>query len=101
MYVLSAYLKIKVLFWVMEIIGAIFLTKFIFGVIQVVISQMNGKDHSSHSTHAFSVGRMRIKLCRGWITKSREIYSPAMQVLFARLKCQFLPYTELLPSILY
>ncbi|KAL1291737.1 hypothetical protein AAHE18_20G221700 [Arachis hypogaea] len=44
----------------------------------VVISQMNGKDHSSHSTHSFGVGRMRIKLCRGWITKAREIYSPSM-----------------------
>jgi len=43
---------------------------------------MNGKDHSSHSTHSFNVGRMRIKLCRGWITKAREIYSPSMQVLF-------------------
>jgi len=42
---------------------------------------MNGKDHSSHSTHSFNVGRMRIKLCRGWITKAREIYSPSMQVL--------------------
>ncbi|XVE90741.1 hypothetical protein DITRI_Ditri20bG0101500 [Diplodiscus trichospermus] len=44
----------------------------------VVISQMNGQDHPSHSTHAFNVGKMRIKLCRGWITKSREIYSTSM-----------------------
>lgn len=50
----------------------------------VVISQMNGKDHSSHSTHSFNVGRMRIKLCRGWITKSREIYSPTMQLCGVR-----------------
>lgn len=56
--------------------------KFVFDAIQVVISQMNGKDHSSHSTHSFNVGRMRIKLCRGWITKAREIYSPTMQVQF-------------------
>ncbi|WRX25044.1 Stomatal closure-related actin-binding protein [Theobroma cacao] len=44
----------------------------------VVISQINGQDHPSHSTHAFNVGKMRIKLCRGWITKSREIYSTSM-----------------------
>ncbi|CAJ2671736.1 unnamed protein product [Trifolium pratense] len=50
----------------------------------VVISQMNGKDHSSHSTHSFNVGRMRIKLCRGWITKAREIYSPTMQLCGVR-----------------
>ncbi|TKY62734.1 Stomatal closure-related actin-binding protein 2 [Spatholobus suberectus] len=50
----------------------------------VVISQMNGKDHSSHSTHSFNVGRMRIKLCRGWITKAREIYSPSMQLCGVR-----------------
>jgi hypothetical protein len=65
-----------------DFLGEIVLTKFVFGVIQVVISQMNGKDHSSHSTHSFNVGRMRIKLCRGWITKAREIYSPTMQVLY-------------------
>lgn len=53
----------------------------IFCLLQVVITQMNGQDHSSHSVHAFHVGRMRIKLCRGWITKAREIYSPSMQVL--------------------
>ncbi|KAB5551668.1 hypothetical protein DKX38_008979 [Salix brachista] len=44
----------------------------------VVISQMNGQDHASHSVHAFNVGKMRIKLCRGWITKAREIYSMSM-----------------------
>lgn len=65
-----------------DFFGETILTKFVFGVMQVVISQMNGKDHSSHSTHSFNVGRMRIKLCRGWITKAREIYSPTMQVLF-------------------
>ncbi|MED6134518.1 Stomatal closure- actin-binding protein 3, variant 2 [Stylosanthes scabra] len=52
--------------------------------VDVVISQMNGKDHSSHSTHSFNVGRMRIKLCRGWITKAREIYSPSMQLCGVR-----------------
>ncbi|KAF7803981.1 stomatal closure-related actin-binding protein 3-like [Senna tora] len=50
----------------------------------VTISQMNGQDHSSHSVHAFHVGRMRIKLCRGWITKAREIYSPSMQLCGVR-----------------
>ncbi|GLT88064.1 hypothetical protein SLE2022_061060 [Rubroshorea leprosula] len=50
----------------------------------VVISQMNGQDHSSHSTHVFNVGKMRIKLCRGWITKSREIYSTSMQLCGVR-----------------
>ncbi|KAJ9185028.1 hypothetical protein P3X46_004706 [Hevea brasiliensis] len=50
----------------------------------VVISQMNGQDHPSHSVHAFNVGKMRIKLCRGWITKAREIYSASMQLCGAR-----------------
>ena len=50
------------------------------GLSQVVISQMNGQDYSSHSVHVLIVGRMRIKLSRGWITKAREIYSPTMQV---------------------
>lgn len=46
----------------------------------VTISQMYGQDHSSNSTHSFNVGKMRIKLCRGWITKSRENYSKSMQL---------------------
>ncbi|GAB4843961.1 Stomatal closure- actin-binding protein 2 [Ancistrocladus abbreviatus] len=46
----------------------------------VVVSQMNGQDHSSHSTHVFHVGKMRMKLCRGWMTKSRESYSSSMQL---------------------
>ncbi|KAJ7976565.1 Stomatal closure-related actin-binding protein 1 [Quillaja saponaria] len=50
----------------------------------VVISKMNGQDHPSHSVHAFHVGKMRIKLCRGWITKAREIYSPSMQLCGVR-----------------
>lgn len=41
---------------------------------------MNGRDHPSRSVHVFHVGKMRMKLCRGWITKSREIYSSSMQV---------------------
>eukprot|EP00257_Ricinus_communis_P004257 XP_002517279.2 stomatal closure-related actin-binding protein 2 isoform X1 [Ricinus communis] len=50
----------------------------------VVISQMNGQDHPSHSVHALNVGKMRIKLCRGWITKAREIYSTPMQLCGVR-----------------
>ncbi|OAY40186.1 stomatal closure-related actin-binding protein 2 [Manihot esculenta] len=50
----------------------------------VVISKMNGQDHPSHSVHTFNVGKMRIKLCRGWITKAREIYSSSMQLCGAR-----------------
>ncbi|KAJ7972087.1 Stomatal closure-related actin-binding protein 1 [Quillaja saponaria] len=50
----------------------------------VVISQVNGQDHQSHSVHAFHWGKMRLKLCRGWITKSREIYSPSMQLCGVR-----------------
>jgi hypothetical protein len=46
----------------------------------VVISQMNGQDHASRS-HVFTVGKARIKLSRGWITKAREIYSTSMQVI--------------------
>ncbi|MBA0730491.1 hypothetical protein Golax_022425 [Gossypium laxum] len=44
----------------------------------VVISRINGQDHSLRSTHSFNIGKMRIKLCRGWITKSRENYSTSM-----------------------
>jgi len=50
----------------------------------VVISQMNGQDHPSHSVHVFHVGKMRIKLCRGWITKARENYSLSMQLCGVR-----------------
>lgn len=47
---------------------------------QVTISQINGQDYSSNSSHVFHVGKSRVKLSRGWITKSREIYSGLMQV---------------------
>ncbi|CAB4286338.1 unnamed protein product [Prunus armeniaca] len=50
----------------------------------VVISKVNGQDHPSHSVHAFHVGKMRMKLSRGWITKSREIYSSSMQLCGVR-----------------
>ncbi|CAI9779550.1 unnamed protein product [Fraxinus pennsylvanica] len=45
----------------------------------VVISQMNGRNYSSHSSHLFQVGKTRMKLSRGWITKARESYSKSMQ----------------------
>lgn len=46
----------------------------------VVISQMNGKNYSSNSTHLFQLGKTRIKLSRGWITKARDSYSTPMQL---------------------
>ncbi|KAH0918836.1 hypothetical protein HID58_026496 [Brassica napus] len=49
----------------------------------VVISQMNGQDYASRS-HVFTVGKTRIKLSRGWITKAREIYSTSMQLCGVR-----------------
>ncbi|CAN7128547.1 unnamed protein product [Brassica rapa subsp. narinosa] len=49
----------------------------------VVISQMNGQDYASRS-HVFTVGKTRIKLSRGWITKAREIYSKSMQLCGVR-----------------
>ncbi|VVB02951.1 unnamed protein product [Arabis nemorensis] len=49
----------------------------------VIISQMNGQDHASRS-HVFTVGKVRIKLSRGWITKAREIYSNSMQLCGVR-----------------
>lgn len=52
----------------------------VISVSQVVISQMNGKNYSSHSSHLFHIGKAKIKLSRGWITKGRESYSRSMQV---------------------
>ncbi|KAK4481778.1 hypothetical protein RD792_012689 [Penstemon davidsonii] len=46
----------------------------------VVISQMNGRNYSSHSSHLFHIGKTRIKLSRGWITKARDSYSKSMQL---------------------
>ncbi|CAA3015161.1 stomatal closure-related actin-binding 3-like [Olea europaea subsp. europaea] len=45
----------------------------------VFISQMNGRNYSSHSAHLFQVGKTRMKLSRGWITKARDSYSKSMQ----------------------
>ncbi|GMH28317.1 hypothetical protein Nepgr_030160 [Nepenthes gracilis] len=50
----------------------------------VVITQMNGQDHPSHSVHVLHVGKTRMKLCKGWMTKSRESYSSAMQLCGVR-----------------
>ncbi|XP_047320775.1 stomatal closure-related actin-binding protein 3-like [Impatiens glandulifera] len=47
----------------------------------VGISQMNGRNYSSKSVHLFQVGKTRMKLSRGWITKARESYSPSMMQL--------------------
>ncbi|CAF2058989.1 unnamed protein product [Brassica napus] len=49
----------------------------------VVISQMNGQDYASRS-HVLTIGKTRIKLSRGWITKAREIYSTSMQLCGVR-----------------
>lgn len=47
----------------------------------VVISQMNGRNYSSNSTHLLRVGKMRMKLSKGWITKARDAYSStSMQI---------------------
>ncbi|ERM99102.1 stomatal closure-related actin-binding protein 1 isoform X1 [Amborella trichopoda] len=45
-----------------------------------VVLQMNGVDHPSHSLHVFHVGKMRIKLRKGRITKAKEPYSSSMQL---------------------
>ncbi|KAH9621037.1 hypothetical protein KSS87_000277 [Heliosperma pusillum] len=50
----------------------------------VVISQMNAHDYPSHSLHVLHVGKSRIKLCRGWMTKTRESYSTSMQLCGVR-----------------
>nr|GMC90271.1 stomatal closure-related actin-binding protein 3-like [Ipomoea batatas] len=46
----------------------------------VVIAQMNGRNYSSRSVHSFHVGKMRMKLNKGWITKARDSYSGSMQL---------------------
>ncbi|CAA0837402.1 Stomatal closure-related actin-binding protein 2 [Striga hermonthica] len=46
----------------------------------VIISQMNGRNYSSHSSHLLHIGKTKIKLSRGWITKGRESYSKSMQL---------------------
>jgi hypothetical protein len=41
---------------------------------------MNGKDYSSNSIHVLHIGKLRIKLRKGWSTKAREAYSATMKV---------------------
>lgn len=53
----------------------------------VLVSQMNGQDYSSHSVHVLHVGKTRMKLCRGWMTKCRESYSSSMQLCGVRGSC--------------
>ncbi|KAK4346097.1 hypothetical protein RND71_036273 [Anisodus tanguticus] len=45
----------------------------------VVIAQMNGRNYSSCSAHCFHVGKTKLKLGKGWITKARDSYSKSMQ----------------------
>ncbi|KAJ6807792.1 stomatal closure-related actin-binding protein 1 [Iris pallida] len=51
---------------------------------KVVVVQMNGNDYSSQSVHVFHVGKLRIKLCKGWSTKAKESYSTSMQLCGVR-----------------
>ncbi|KAM3288900.1 Stomatal closure-related actin-binding protein 2 [Capsicum baccatum] len=46
----------------------------------VVIAQMNGRNYSSRSAHCFHVGKTKLKLGKGWITKARDSYSGSMQL---------------------
>ncbi|WVZ68476.1 hypothetical protein U9M48_017411 [Paspalum notatum var. saurae] len=50
----------------------------------VVVTQMNGKDYSSNSVHVFHIGKLRIKLRKGWSTKARESYSTMMKLCGSR-----------------
>ncbi|GJM92815.1 hypothetical protein PR202_ga09318 [Eleusine coracana subsp. coracana] len=50
----------------------------------VVVTQMNGKDYSSNSVHVFHIGKLRIKLRKGWSTKAREAYSATMKLCGSR-----------------
>lgn len=45
----------------------------------VVVVQINGHDHPS-SIHVFHVGKMRLKLCSGKRTKTKQSYSKSMQL---------------------
>ncbi|KAF9592137.1 hypothetical protein IFM89_012566 [Coptis chinensis] len=50
----------------------------------VVVTQVNGKDNHSNFVHVLHVGKMRIKLCKGRITKAKESYSSSMQLCGVR-----------------
>ncbi|XP_068663575.1 stomatal closure-related actin-binding protein 1 [Aristolochia californica] len=50
----------------------------------VIVTQVNGRESSSHSIHVFHVGKMRIKLRKGRITKAKEPYTSSMQLCGVR-----------------
>ncbi|CAI9106200.1 OLC1v1005293C7 [Oldenlandia corymbosa var. corymbosa] len=50
----------------------------------VVIIQMNGSDYSSPSIHVLHIGKMRMKLCKGKTTLTKEYYSASMQLCGVR-----------------
>ncbi|XP_058080050.1 stomatal closure-related actin-binding protein 1-like isoform X2 [Magnolia sinica] len=50
----------------------------------VVVTHMNGLVHPSQSIHVFHVGKMRIKLRKGKVTKAKEPYSTSMQICGVR-----------------
>ncbi|KAJ8766793.1 hypothetical protein K2173_008347 [Erythroxylum novogranatense] len=50
----------------------------------VVVTQMSGADHVSESIHVLHVGKMRMKLCRGRTTITKEYYSTSMQLCGVR-----------------
>ncbi|XP_077218920.1 plectin-like protein [Tasmannia lanceolata] len=50
----------------------------------VVVTQTNGRDLQSNFIHVFHVGKMRIKLRKGKITKAKESYSTSMKLCGVR-----------------
>ncbi|KAJ6315415.1 hypothetical protein OIU78_018829 [Salix suchowensis] len=50
----------------------------------VVVTQMNGLDHTSESIHVLHVGKMRMKLRKGKLTIAKEYYSTSMQLCGVR-----------------
>ncbi|KAL5720462.1 Stomatal closure-related actin-binding protein 1 [Ranunculus cassubicifolius] len=50
----------------------------------VVVTQVNGQDNLSNFVHVLHIGKMRIKLCKGRITKAKESYSSSMQLCGVR-----------------
>ncbi|KAJ6777494.1 STOMATAL CLOSURE-RELATED ACTIN-BINDING PROTEIN 1 [Salix koriyanagi] len=50
----------------------------------VVVTQMNGLDHTSESIHVLHVGKMRMKLRKGKLSIAKEYYSTSMQLCGVR-----------------
>ncbi|OWM69118.1 stomatal closure-related actin-binding protein 1 [Punica granatum] len=50
----------------------------------VVVTQMNGAEHTSEAIHSLHVGKMRMKLCKGKTTVIKEYYSNSMQLCGVR-----------------